>query len=76
MRQNAQRPGKDEADPEKYLQKKGTRTVAREFVSHERPQTKTMHYVQIIYNWLRYSSIETLRADQISAPTATITWTR
>jgi hypothetical protein len=75
VRQNTQRPGKDGADPEKCLQKKGTRTVARLFVSHERPQTKTMHYVQIIHNWLSYGSIETLRADKISAPTTTITWT-
>jgi len=67
---------KSEVDPEKCLQNKGTRMVARQFVSHERMKTKTMHYVQIIHNWLRYGSIETLRADQISAPTATITWAR
>jgi len=63
-------------DPEKCLQNIGTRTVSRRSVSHERLQTKKLHYVQIIHNWLRYGSIETLRADQISAPTATITWAR
>jgi len=37
---------------------------------------KTMHCVHFIHNWLRYGTIETLRAGQISAPTATIKWTR
>lgn len=52
--------------------KDGGKTVCKP----ERLQIKTMQYVQIIHNLLRSGNTETLRANQISASAATITWVR